>query len=179
MELPGEERAALDPRVRVTDHLAQEAARHKVRIKDLVRQLMPVSPLAGDLGAADLAVLERWADPAALVEAGPERVGVVVAPAAVVGAGVGLATPSASPPWRRPPPRVAWVRPWAPPRWAGSWATPGGRRWWGRSPWAAWAWAWPGLVCGAIGFVVLGVHLGMSPSTGGAQVIGAHRERAP
>jgi MFS family permease len=36
-----------------------------------------------------------------------------------------------------------------------------------------------GLVCGAIGFVVLGVHLGMRPSTGGAHVIGAHRERAP
>ena len=41
---------------------------HKRRIKDLVRQLMPMSPLTGELGAADLAVLERYADPNALVQ---------------------------------------------------------------------------------------------------------------
>ena len=40
---------------------------HKVRIKDLVRQLLPVTPLNGELGFADLAVLERWADPRDLV----------------------------------------------------------------------------------------------------------------
>ena len=34
-----------------------------MRIKDLVRQLMPMTPLTGDLGKADLAVLERYADP--------------------------------------------------------------------------------------------------------------------
>ena len=34
-------------------------ALHKVRIKDLVRQLLPMTPLTGDIGAADLAVLER------------------------------------------------------------------------------------------------------------------------
>ena len=44
---------------------------HKVRIKDLVRQLMPMTPLTGDLGQADLAVLERYADPRALLAAGP------------------------------------------------------------------------------------------------------------
>jgi hypothetical protein len=42
-----------------------------VRIKDLVRQLMPMTPLAGDLGKADLAVLERYADPRLLLAAGP------------------------------------------------------------------------------------------------------------
>jgi hypothetical protein len=44
-----------------------------VRIKDLVRQLLPMTPLTGDLGATDLAVLERWADPNALLNAGRKR----------------------------------------------------------------------------------------------------------
>jgi hypothetical protein len=63
--LPGAERAALDRRVCVTDRLTQLAAGHKRRIKDLVRQLLPLSPLTGDLSAADLAVLERHVDPRA------------------------------------------------------------------------------------------------------------------
>ena len=41
-----------------------------MRIKDLVRQLMPLTPLTGDIGRADLAVLERYADPRALLAAG-------------------------------------------------------------------------------------------------------------
>jgi transposase len=61
--LPDASRAALDRRVRATDRLTQQAATHKRRIKDLVRQLLPASPLVGDLGMADLAVLERFADP--------------------------------------------------------------------------------------------------------------------
>ena len=73
LELPGAERAALDRRVRATDRLTQQAALHKRRIKDLVRQLLPMTPLAGDLGVADLAVLERFADPNALVKAGLKR----------------------------------------------------------------------------------------------------------
>jgi len=78
LELPGVERAALDRRVRACDRLTQAASRHKVRVKDLVRQLLPMTPLAGDLGVADLAVLERWADPNALVAAGPKRVTAVI-----------------------------------------------------------------------------------------------------
>jgi transposase len=81
LELPGPERAALDRRVRACDRLTQACALHKVRIKDLVRQLMPMSPLTGDLGAADLAVLARWADPNALVKAGAKRVATVIAKA--------------------------------------------------------------------------------------------------
>jgi transposase len=73
LELPGAERAALDRRVRATDRLTQQAATHKRRIKDLVRQLLPCSPLVGELGQADLAVLERYADPHALLAAGPAR----------------------------------------------------------------------------------------------------------
>ena len=52
--LHGVERAALDRRVRATDRLTRAASEHKVRIKDLVRQLIPMTPLTADLGAADL-----------------------------------------------------------------------------------------------------------------------------
>jgi transposase len=79
LELASVERAALDRRVRACDRLTRAAAEHKVRIKDLVRQLLPMTPLTGDLGVADLAVLERWADPNALLRAGVKRVtGVIV-----------------------------------------------------------------------------------------------------
>jgi transposase len=78
LELPGAERAALDRRVRATDRLTQQASEHKVRIRDLVRQLMPMTPLGADLGMADLAVLERWADPNQLVKAGAKRVTAVI-----------------------------------------------------------------------------------------------------
>lgn len=72
-------RAALDRRVRATDRLTAEGAKHKVRIKDLTRQLYPMSPLHGDLTRADLAVLERFADPRALVRAGRSRLCRVIA----------------------------------------------------------------------------------------------------
>ncbi len=78
LELPGAERAALDRRVRATDRLTRQASEHKVRIRDLVRQLMPMTPLKADLGIADLAVLERWADPNLLVNAGLKRVTAVI-----------------------------------------------------------------------------------------------------
>lgn len=81
LELPGPEAAALDRRVRACDRLTRAASQHKVRIKDLVRQLMPMTPLTGDLGVADLAVLERWADPRALLKAGAKRVGALIAKA--------------------------------------------------------------------------------------------------
>ena len=73
LALPTAERAALDRRVRVTDRLTEQGAVHKRRIKDLARQLMPMTPLTGDLGVADLAVLERYADPNALVRLGVKR----------------------------------------------------------------------------------------------------------
>jgi transposase len=67
LELPGADAAALDRRVRACGRLTQAASEHKTRIKDLVRQLMPVTPLTGDIGTADLAVLEHYADPRALL----------------------------------------------------------------------------------------------------------------
>jgi transposase len=76
--LPDAPRAALDRRVRATDRLTQAAATHKRRIKDLVRQLLPMSPLVGDLGKADLAVLECYADPHALLAAGQARLARVI-----------------------------------------------------------------------------------------------------
>jgi len=68
--LPGPGAAAPGRRVRACGRLTEAASKHKVRIKDLVRQLMPMTPLTGDLGKADLAVLERYADPRLLLAAG-------------------------------------------------------------------------------------------------------------
>jgi transposase len=81
LQLPGPARAALDRRVRACDRLTMAAAEHKVRLKDLVRQLMPLTPLTGDLGQADLAVLEGWADPRALVRLGKAELTAVIATA--------------------------------------------------------------------------------------------------
>ncbi|MBI2239031.1 MAG: IS110 family transposase [Actinobacteria bacterium] len=81
MELPGADRASLDRRVRASDRLTRQASVHKVRIKDLVRQLLPMTPLTGDLGKADLAVLERYADPNALLRLGITRLAAIIAKA--------------------------------------------------------------------------------------------------
>jgi hypothetical protein len=76
--LPGAGQAALDRQVRATDRLTRQAADHKRRIKDLARHLLPLSPLAGDLRAADLAVLQRYADPRALARAGQARLAALI-----------------------------------------------------------------------------------------------------
>lgn len=67
--------------MRATDRLTQAATEHKVRIKDLVRQLLPMTPLTGDLGAADMAVLERCVDPNALVRFGAKRLTALISKA--------------------------------------------------------------------------------------------------
>ena len=63
----------LDRRVRACDRLTQQGALHQRRIKDLVRQLMPATPLTAELTKTDLAVLGRWPDPRTLLAAGPAR----------------------------------------------------------------------------------------------------------
>jgi hypothetical protein len=68
------EAARLDRRVRAADRLTRDIADRKTRIKALVRQLMPMSPLVGKVTNADLMVLERWADPNVLVKTGVEGV---------------------------------------------------------------------------------------------------------
>jgi transposase len=78
LELPGADAAALDRRVRACDRLTRAGSEHKVRIKDLVRQLMPMTPLTGDLGKAGLAVLEHFADPRALLAAGTAELTAVI-----------------------------------------------------------------------------------------------------
>jgi transposase len=104
--LPAAERAALDRRVRACDRLTQAGAQHKRRIKDLVRQLLPTSPLVGELGLADLAVLERTGgDPRALLAAGSARLARLIAKAstghqgaqrAVQGPALGSVSPAAT-----------------------------------------------------------------------------------
>ena len=81
VELPGADRASLDRRVRAADRLTRAAAKHKGRIKDLVGMLMPACPLTGDISRADLAVLERYADPNVLLRAGKARLTAVIAQA--------------------------------------------------------------------------------------------------
>jgi hypothetical protein len=48
--------------------LVLAGAEQRQRIKDPVRQLLPKNPLTGDLGVADLAAPDRWADANALVK---------------------------------------------------------------------------------------------------------------
>jgi transposase len=91
LQLPGAERAALDRRVRATDRLTRAGAEHKRRIKDLARQLLPASPLTGELGAADLAILERYADPRALTRLGQARLTALIAKASHHHQGAGRA----------------------------------------------------------------------------------------
>jgi transposase len=78
LQLPAAEQAALDRRVRACDRLTMQAARHQVRIKDLVRQVMPLTPLTGNLGNTDLTVLERWADPRKLLALGKTKLTAVI-----------------------------------------------------------------------------------------------------
>src|SRR2546429_7928998 len=59
LRLPESQPASLDRRVRATDRLTRLAALHKRRSKDLGRQLLPMTPPQGELGKADLALLER------------------------------------------------------------------------------------------------------------------------
>lgn len=75
------DRAALDRRVRATDRLTKAGADHKRRIKDLIRQVMPMTPLTGAIRKSDLVVLERYADPNALVRVGAKRLTSIIAKA--------------------------------------------------------------------------------------------------
>ena len=68
-------------RVRAADRLTRDIADRKTRIKALVHQLMPMSPLAGKITNADLTVLERWADPNLLVRLGAKRLAGIIAKA--------------------------------------------------------------------------------------------------
>ena len=67
--------ARLDRRVRAADRLTEASTRHKVRLRELARQAMPMldDAITGELTAGDVAVLERYGDPRALLQAGTAR----------------------------------------------------------------------------------------------------------
>jgi hypothetical protein len=69
-------RASLDRRVRAVARLTADIGRRKTRSRTLAHQLIPTigTALSDDgLNQTDLAVLERYADPRALLAAGPAR----------------------------------------------------------------------------------------------------------
>jgi hypothetical protein len=68
-------RGSLDRRVRAVARLTAEIGRGKNRIRALAQQLVPTigAALSEGLNHTDLAVLERYADPRALLAAGPAR----------------------------------------------------------------------------------------------------------
>jgi transposase len=75
VELGSAARASLDRRVRAVARLTREIGQRKVRIRALAQTLMPtIGDALGDgLNRTDLAVLERYADPRALLGAGRAR----------------------------------------------------------------------------------------------------------
>jgi transposase len=77
------QRAQLDRRVRATARLTREIGERKVRIIELARQLMPtIGPvLSQKLSRADLAVLERYADPRRLATVRRDRLVTLIAKA--------------------------------------------------------------------------------------------------
>jgi transposase len=82
LELGNREQAALDRRVRACHRLTTLASVHKTRLKDLVRQLLPDTPLRGALSQADLVVLKRTgADPHHLASLGKARLTRLIATA--------------------------------------------------------------------------------------------------
>jgi len=69
-------RASLDRRVRAVARLTADIGRRKTRIRALAQALIPTIPTAlsdDGLNQTDLAILERYADPRALLAVGPAR----------------------------------------------------------------------------------------------------------
>jgi transposase len=75
------EQAALDRRVRATDFLTDAIGEHKTRIQELARQVMPTvrEVFTNKFGKADLAVLEHYGDPRAIVALGEEALATFIA----------------------------------------------------------------------------------------------------
>jgi len=71
---------SLDRRVRAADRLRDLASAHKMRIRELARQMMPMldEAIGGELTHGDIALLERYADPRRLVRAGRARLTAVI-----------------------------------------------------------------------------------------------------
>jgi transposase len=75
VELGSPARASLDRRVRAVARLTADVGRRKTRIRALAQAMAPTigAALSEGLNQTDLAVLERYADPRALLAAGPAR----------------------------------------------------------------------------------------------------------
>jgi transposase len=74
LRLPTADQASLDRRVRLCDRLVEEAGSRKSRIRALVREMLPMTPLADDLTKSDLAILERTGgDPHRILQLGRSR----------------------------------------------------------------------------------------------------------
>lgn len=74
VRLPTGDQASLDRRVRLCDRLVREAGSRKGRIRALVREMLPMTPLREDLTKADLAILERTGgDPHRILAIGRTR----------------------------------------------------------------------------------------------------------
>ena len=80
LELAEGAAASLDRRVRAADRLTDTATRHKIRLRELARQVMPTidDVVRGELAGCDIAVLERFGDPRALVRVGRARLGALI-----------------------------------------------------------------------------------------------------
>jgi transposase len=80
LELAEGPQASLDRRVRAADRLTDASTRHKQRIRELARQVMPAidDVIGGELAICDVAVLERYGDPRALLRAGRSRLGFLI-----------------------------------------------------------------------------------------------------
>jgi transposase len=92
LRMPSPELAALDRRVRAAGRLTKFIGKQKTRIKDLVRQLLPDTPLGTDLSKADLAVLAKTGgEPHQLVGLGRRRLTALIARASARRLGEGRA----------------------------------------------------------------------------------------
>lgn len=80
LELPDRDRAELDRRVRTVEALTDQIGLHKTRIRDLARHVMPQvdEVFTNKFGKADLAVLEHYSDPRAIVAAGVDELTVFI-----------------------------------------------------------------------------------------------------
>jgi hypothetical protein len=77
LALPDAAHASLDRRVRAADQLGEVIARHKVRIRELTRQVMPMldAAIKHEMSYADLLILETAADPHELVDVDAAELG--------------------------------------------------------------------------------------------------------
>ncbi len=75
LELAGGDGAVLDRRVRTVEALTDAISTRKTRIRDLARHVMPLvdEVFTNKFGKADLAVLEHFGDPRAIVAAGVDE----------------------------------------------------------------------------------------------------------